>query len=695
MDTMVVTATRTLKDLQQVPSSVSVITAQEIEEKNAMSVQEALQYVPGVYMNQAAQSGIQLRGFGSDDILVLVDGMQMNTSYNGTVNFNTLPVENIERIEVLRGAASSIYGGYAVGGVINIITKEADKIGTTVNGAVSYGSDNTWKKAIQVNSKVNDKWSFGLGYEDRKSDGYPGYYITKGKDKSGTGTNSANLEQLEDGKYIVGTRGDKHWEHENFNAFVKYNFDDNKSLKYAYGKTKTDYAYANGQSFVTDAAGNPVYTGKVTTQTGDVVSLKTGDFYGYDNWYEKDTHSLTYKDDENKFTASASYVDSKKDGFTSSGVPSAYNKLDWTGKGSCSSHPGKVVNYSLEKAWENVGKHTIVAGADYKEEEMTQDRFNLSNWLDRDSITEHTGQDHGKVKNMALFVQDEYKFDDAWTMYLGLRLDHYKKGEGSFMNGSGSINETSKSETYNELSPKVAFDFKADDSTNYYVSYGHSFRPPTMYKIYRYSEFSSYWYVPNPELEPETSDAFEVGMKKRLSDKTNLGVTLYHIKTDDKIEGSDIIPGEKFMTKNVKKYVNMDSEKRRGIELELTHKFSDKFSGYINYAWQQGKIEPKSGAELNDYNIPKHLLHAGIGYNYKKWNATLDCQYVSERQSPDDVTGEYGAEDAYFLVNMAVNYKFAKGMTLQLGVNNLFDRHFYSSEATSGRTYYMGMRFNF
>lgn len=292
-------------------------------------------------MNQAAQSGIQLRGFGSDDILVLVDGMQMNTSYNGTVNFNTLPVENIERIEVPRGAASSIYGGYAVGGVINIITKEADKIGTTVNGAVSYGSDNTWKKAIQVNSKVNDKWSFGLGYEDRKSDGYPGYYITKGKDKSGTGTNSANLEQLEDGKYIVGTRGDKHWEHENFNAFVKYNFDDNKSLKYAYGKTKTDYAYANGQSSVTDAAGNPVYTGKVTTQTGDVVSLKTGDFYGYDNWYEKDTHSLTYKDDENKFTASASYVDSKKDGFTSSGVPSAYNKLDWTGKGHVAPTRGK------------------------------------------------------------------------------------------------------------------------------------------------------------------------------------------------------------------------------------------------------------------------------------------------------------------------------------------------------------------
>ena len=173
LDTMVVTATRTLTEIKKVPASVSVVTAKDIAEHNVTSVKEALQQMPGIYMNQAAETGIQLRGFGSENVLILVDGQQMNTAYNGEVNINNLPVESVERIEVLRGAASSLYGGHAVGGVINIITKEA-KEGTKIDTVVSYGSNNTWKKSLQVNSKVNDKWSFGLGYENRKADGYYG-----------------------------------------------------------------------------------------------------------------------------------------------------------------------------------------------------------------------------------------------------------------------------------------------------------------------------------------------------------------------------------------------------------------------------------------------------------------------------------------------------------------------------------------
>lgn len=144
LDEMVVTATRTMKQIQEVPSSVSVVTAKEIEDRNVTSVQEALQYMPGVYMDQTAQGGISLRGFGSTNVLVLVDGVQMNDTYQGAVNFNSIPVENIERIEVVRGAGSSIYGGHAVGGVINITTKEA-KAGTHIDAAVSYGSYKTWK----------------------------------------------------------------------------------------------------------------------------------------------------------------------------------------------------------------------------------------------------------------------------------------------------------------------------------------------------------------------------------------------------------------------------------------------------------------------------------------------------------------------------------------------------------------------
>ena len=188
LDEMVVTATRTMKQIQEVPASVSVVTAKDIERHNVTTIQEALQYVPGLYMNQAkAQDDqIMLRGMDTPNILVLVDGVQLNSAYNGAVNFDQIPVESIERIEVLRGAASSIYGGHAVAGVINITTKEAtDKLNGDV--VLSYGSNNTWKKSLQARAKVNDKWSFGVGYENSSSDGYRGLYRTA-KAKSGKGT---------------------------------------------------------------------------------------------------------------------------------------------------------------------------------------------------------------------------------------------------------------------------------------------------------------------------------------------------------------------------------------------------------------------------------------------------------------------------------------------------------------------------
>ena len=210
LDEMVVTATRTMKQIQEVPSSVSVVTAKEIEDRNVTSVQEALQYMPGVYMDQTAQGGISLRGFGSTNVLVLVDGLQMNDTYQGAVNFNSIPVENIERIEVVRGAGSSIYGGHAVGGVINITTKEA-KAGTHIDAAVSYGSYKTWKKSMNVNAKINDKWSFGLGFENRKADGFDGYYNTAVAKASATpGKYNANLPTLSDGSYVYGGGGRYH-----------------------------------------------------------------------------------------------------------------------------------------------------------------------------------------------------------------------------------------------------------------------------------------------------------------------------------------------------------------------------------------------------------------------------------------------------------------------------------------------------
>ena len=709
LDELVITATRTMKEIRRVPSSVSVVTAEDIKEKNINTVTEALQNLPGVYMSKRAQGGIMLRGFESADVLVLLDGQQMNTTYNNGMEWEMLPVENIARIEVVRGSGSSLYGGRAVGGVINIITKE-NKKDLDIAATYSYGSNNTQKKTFYTNIKANEKISLGVGYENRSSDGFRGYYYS-GAAKTGVGgiTPSKPIPQLSNGNYIWGGRGEKKWETENYSANIKYQFDENKSLKYTYLHNESEYQYVNPFSNVYDSAGNPIFSGKVNLGGGKIADLSTGTFLGYDGNKESDVHILNYQDDANNLAVNLSYTDMKKNGYSS---PSSPTNINWTGAGTDSFYPGETYNFDIQKSWANLGKHTLLIGANYKQESFEQKRLYLSNWRDHNSIDMTLGKNGlyethgGKAKNMAVFVQDEYKFSEPLTMYLGVRYDRFDKTDGFsdyYAKATGILTRSLDYDkvSYNEISPKIAFNFKADADTNYYASYGHAFNPPPLYQIYRDGGGSMGQVLANPNLDPETSDTLEVGMKKQLTEKTDLGISLYQVKTEDKIiYTTHYDPGT--TTALFKKYENYGKEKRRGLELEINHKFNDQFSSYLNYAWQNGKVEQKTVVDTNlkdtnsaDYGIPKHLLHAGLKYKQGKWSNILEAQYVSARQSSDAVTGEYNSEDAFFIMNAAFNYQMTKNTSVQFAIENLLNKEFYCSEATSERTYSLGVRYNF
>jgi vitamin B12 transporter len=160
LETTVVTATRSETPLRQVGSSVSVITAEDIAKRQVLTAADALRIVPGVdVLNSGGpgrQTSVLLRGGGSQHTLVLIDGVEMNdpSSPTNAFDFANLTVDNIERIEVLRGGESSLYGSDPLGGVVNIITKKGS--GTPkysvsgqggsydsfkVNGSVSGGTD--------------------------------------------------------------------------------------------------------------------------------------------------------------------------------------------------------------------------------------------------------------------------------------------------------------------------------------------------------------------------------------------------------------------------------------------------------------------------------------------------------------------------------------------------------------------------
>lgn len=155
-----VTATRQAESLKDVPANVQVITEKDIKLRNVQTASDAVAMATGVSASNSVEGTVNLRGYNSKNILVLVDGQQMNTAWDGDVDWNMIPVENIRKIEVVSGGQSALYGGRAVGGVINIMTKSEKRDGVHGSAVVSYGSHGTVKQAYAVHGK-KDKLSWG------------------------------------------------------------------------------------------------------------------------------------------------------------------------------------------------------------------------------------------------------------------------------------------------------------------------------------------------------------------------------------------------------------------------------------------------------------------------------------------------------------------------------------------------------
>ena len=709
LPTVTVTATRTMEDIAKTPSSVSVVTAKDIEAKRVDTVADALQLLPGVYKSQVGNGGLQIRGFGSTNILVLLNGVPMNNTFNNGVDWEAIPIHTIDRIELVRGASSSLYGGRGVAGVISIQTKQVAPKESVQDihwhGQIGHSSHGTWNNELGFDARVSDRVSVGISAEQRRTGGFPGFFIVGGAYELEAGdktiTPDAPIPQTKDGDYLLGSRGDKAFNNKNLSAYATVKLRDKESLTYSYLYTNNTYVYKNPMSTITEK-GKPVFAGIVKVNDNEGVELKTYRYLGYDGLREYHSHGLQYKNDANKIQASFSVLDRKKDGFSSPANPTT---SDYSGPGDDSFYPGKTINFDAQKIWEHIGKHTVVAGLNWKQESFDQKRRDLTNWRDHSSHDSTTYPDgvyevnKGATRNAALFLQDTYRPNDDWAVYTGLRVDRFKKFDGqhtTFDTGTKEYKTVHHGEgNYTEWSPKIGVEHYVTDSLNVYASYGHSFNPPPLSQVYRHSGTVK----ANPELNPEKSDTFEIGLKKAWDTKTTLGITGFYVRTKDKVK---LVTYYKNKKVDYKMYSNVDSETRRGVELELRHQLSPKWSVFGNYTWQTGRVNhnaiPQTNAkayEETNFDIPKHIIHAGVEYTSSKWNALFDTQYISRRQSVDEVTGQYGSFDSYVISNLSVNYKLSKETTIQFGVQNVFDRIFFDDEATAGRTYSGSMKFKF
>ncbi|MBO0612415.1 TonB-dependent vitamin B12 receptor [Thiothrix fructosivorans] len=250
LDDIVVTADRKARSVDTTLAPVSIITRQDIEQYQATSLPDVLRRLPGITLSNSGGAGkttsVFMRGTNSSHVLVLVDGVKVGSATTGSIAFEDLPLDQVERIEVVRGPRSSLYGSEAIGGVIQIFTRKGGN-GFQPEVSVSVGSHNTQKANVNLAGGTEATW-YNLNAGTEQTDGFNATANNQEPDADGYARDSVALRAGH--RFANGTEAEI-------------------SAVHAAGDSQFDSSFNNETHFT-----QSVVSGKVTHALSDKVLLK-------------------------------------------------------------------------------------------------------------------------------------------------------------------------------------------------------------------------------------------------------------------------------------------------------------------------------------------------------------------------------------------------------------------------------------
>lgn len=703
LDQMVVTATRTEKKIIDVPASVEVITAKDIEKSGAAYVDDALKKVTGIAVSRTgglanSKPTVTMRGVKSgSDVLVLVDGQPMVNAYSGIVNWNDIPVESIEKIEIVKGPGSAIYGSNAMAGVINITTKDSEKMHAKTS--LTYGTNHTWIKKVNVGDKVG-KFGYDLYYQGTDSHTYSDMAIASVKNGVGT-PNGDGYKVVSNSKgngqqAIVGKKGNKIWDEDNYKGKLTYKFDDSKTLSIGYMKTKNEYSY--------DYASHENWVGKIGTiytPENKKFSVSKSTFDGAPGGIDERIYTVGYSDKEAKLHVNAGLTDNRS---WNGGVFSG-----GTYENDLSQYDSKRYTMGVTKEAQLSNNDNAVFGVQYQHDKMNKVKLKKTDF----KTISQAGE--GKTDMYGIFFQDEHKFNDKVSLIGALRYDHWTVKDGRAYDING-MDDRPDSRSDSALSPKLALNYKFDDTQSAYISWGKAFSAPSLYDMFSgtvNTGSNKNVVIPNPGLKPQIITTTEAGYKKNIGEKTTVQMAVFHNKIKNinyqastgnyqNLPDADNQNSDGTSPYQEKQLTSEGEGKTIGFEIGLTHQFDDKLSAYVNATIQNPQITKGANVDENDKIVrmtPKRLLNVGVDYVDNKFSAELAGNYYSKKfgqaNNCDTVTGVPGAYDPVFLMSFTSKYNFDKHHGLEFSVFNLLDREYYNSSLGQGRNFLLTYSYTF
>lgn len=696
LEMVVVTATRSQVDVSDAPAAVTVTTRQDIDNRNVSRISDALLKVPSLFLGRAEsgqtqsfEGGFSLRGMDTRRTLVLLDGLQplQNANSQG-VNWLTVFVDDVERVEVVPGAFASLYGSNAMGGVINVISKRADRRELTVRLKKGFGDAAGEDASVYFRNRFDSGLGLTAGFSHNDREGQVSELTvrTPVAGAAGTPVNGAIPTTTREGlpAYIVGDRGRQPWRQSNAMAKLSYELNAQDSLYAGVAWAEAVQGYTRYNTYLTNAStGAPVASGTLGID-GQRVTLTEAAFVGSTPLTESSRRAFVGYEGQlgggTQLKVDLSRI-SREFKFPTVGAASSWDN----GPGSLSSSPNQGFDGTATLNFPLGEMHAVVTGVSVHRDTVQRSSYGLTNWRDLDSRTTLNNGYDGRSTTTSVFAQDAFTVTDRLTTYLGARLDRWES-KGSFFQNTApesTANYASRSEA--AFSPKVSAVFKPLDDVTLRGSWGRSFRAPSNLDLYSTTVQSStvsptglLTVQSDPNLKPEHGTSWELGGEWRISRGLKGTATYYETQLKDMIYSKQI-------DLSLTQRINAGKAQVKGLELGLAAKPLGWLEINTNASWTASEIldnsaDPGSvGKRLTQ--VPSKLAYLGLTATQGDWSGTLEARYSGQTfitaRNTDTVQGVPTANDAYTQVNAKLGWRATTALRVNLSVNNLTDATVY------------------
>jgi outer membrane receptor protein involved in Fe transport len=648
---VVVTASRSPELLQQVPASVSVITADQIRDTPAQGLDDILQLVPGMNLTQmgpdvghptAYNEG--MRGLPTTEtrFLVLVDGIPVNDPFFGYIQWNRIPLDNIERVEIVRGGGAPLWGNGTMGGVINIITRTPtdSMLDVDVAGG-SYGSYRTsvygaYRASNSLVLSMNTSFSGTGGYQTTPAS-WTSYGTTTLRSPVYTPTSfdARNVSLRADYTPSTDLSG----------FFVVNYYDGNQVLTTPIG---------------VDAQRTWSYSGQLskTFQNGGVLTATV--FHDDSNFVTNNPHLLSFTTEYNS-------------NIHSTPVNDTGGSLTWT----------QDVGSIFKSYTFGMDAHEITGG-DYSDY-----------YLPSGAIAAPTIIGSGKQLFVGGFAEVRLEPIDHLEIAGSVRYQYYRNYDGvdTFPPAIGAIPTSSQ----DSVDPRLDIRYALSDEFALRGAYYKSFRAPTLDQLYRtYADTTAGIYEGNPFLKPETLKGGEVGLDFN-HDGFRSQFTLYDTTITNLITQRNLTPAENPTALGVvcgydaatytyltcTRLINAASAVARGAEWEadwnLGHGVSTGFGyTYADSHYTANAEDPTAVGERLE-GVPKQNVSGRLAYQASAgWRIATDLRWVSKSYGdahPEDNL----IQNAHFVMDVSGSYPLTKRLQAYVQIENLTDTRYIAN----------------